>query len=171
LFDEDKACLFIKMSRRVKALKGPQVHALVAFAATKVDRGGEETIADASTAYDIGHDEPPEMGALVFGMEAVDCNGRFHAILYHCYPEAVTPFVISTEELSELSGHLRLEERPEAPFPVVVATVQFSHAAERSRDIASPYLDVRHMRGPDLLAVGRRLTPYPPPPSREEPVW
>jgi len=47
------------MSRRVKALKRPQVDALIAALSTKVERHVDEPIANSSPAQGVGHDEPP----------------------------------------------------------------------------------------------------------------
>src|SRR3972149_3232850 len=149
LLDESEASVLVEMPRRAEALEGPEVHPLVAAAATEVDRGGDETLAHPAAAQGIGHDEPAEMGSLHFRMEPVDRDGPFHAPVQGCDPEAVTRAVISPEKLRKLGGHLRLEEQPESPVRVVVGAMQLGHAADGAWDIAPGKLDAWHAKSPE----------------------
>src|SRR3972149_8478894 len=64
LLDESEASVLVEMPRRAEALEGPEVHPLVAAAATEVDRGGDETLAPPAAAPAPRHDEPAQMGPL-----------------------------------------------------------------------------------------------------------
>ncbi len=145
LLHKSKSGLLVEMPCRVQTLECPKEDALIATLSTKVYRGADKPIADASSAQGIGRDEPPQMGALTFNVQAVDCDGPLDASRQGSGPVGIPPFVISPEELCQFGGYLCLEELSEPPMPVVVGPMKFNHPANRTGKIVLHNLDVRHI--------------------------
>ncbi|MDD3259665.1 MAG: hypothetical protein PHN97_09465, partial [Smithellaceae bacterium] len=61
LFDKSKTRLFVKMPRRVQALKGPEVNPRISAAATEVHGSMQESCAYSPSTEFVRHDEPAEM--------------------------------------------------------------------------------------------------------------
>jgi len=79
LLYEFESAILVEMSGRVKALKRPQVDALIVTPSAEVDRNVDEPIAGTASTQGIGHDEPPQMGSLTSGVKPVDRNGALNA--------------------------------------------------------------------------------------------
>jgi len=90
--------LFVKVPGSIKALEGPEKYPRVAPVFTKIDRRVHQTVADTPAAQGVGHDEPPQMRTIPFGLDAVNGNGTLNTARQQGNPEAVALLVVSFQE-------------------------------------------------------------------------
>ena len=98
LFCQRETMLFIQMAGRIQPFERPEKDRLILFLTAEPQGAVQQLIPEAPAREAGGEDEPPEVGRIGFGLDAIDGNGTLHVVFKAKRPKPVLIFIEAIHE-------------------------------------------------------------------------